>query len=500
MTKKATSGGLKRIRQVAGLIAGVAGFLWLLMFPPEGLNIQASRLAAVVLLVVVFWVTEAMPSPMAAALGTVISAFLNVAPWGHIFSAFIDPVILLFVGSFLLARALEAHQVDQRLARAVLTHPWVGGSAYRVLAALGLTAWCLAMWLSITAAVALLLPVALALARSLSRHQPQSAKAEVNFGEGLLLWLVYAASAGAMATPIGTPPNLIGLAFIRDILGREINFIEWMAVGLPVALVLLIVRYGIVLWLFAPRDFRLDQKWPMAAPALPPWTGQARMSVLAFGVALCLWVGPGAAGLVFGHDHLFFAAARKVLAPGYAAMAAALLLFLPVAGAPRQPALPWREALRIDWGTILLFGCGLSLGRLMFSTGLSGVAGRAILALVSDNHAAVLAAVTIMTVTALSEIASNTAAAAMALPVVLSFLPARSAFALPIAMAATFAASLGFLLPVSTPGNAMVRAAGSVSSGAMIRAGLLVDAAGMLVVWAASLWLVPMVMNAAWRN
>jgi sodium-dependent dicarboxylate transporter 2/3/5 len=278
----------------------------------------------------------------------------------------------------------------------LLAHPWVGGGSHRMLWALGLTAWLLAMWIGITACVAMLFPVALAIAPPPSRHLT-----------ALLLFLVYAASAGAMATPVGTPPNLIGLALIEELHGVRLGFVRWMAFGLPTALILLVLRYGLVLLIVHPRPpecARSLDELRAARRALGPWTPGARATLAAFGMAIALWVGPGLLDLALGPDHPVAQLVSDRLPPGIAALLAVGPLFaLPAGRSHRQPALRWKDAARIDWGTVVLFGGGMALGRLIFETGLAGAVGAGLLGSVRDGHPALLLGAAAFLAMALSE-------------------------------------------------------------------------------------------------
>src|SRR3989338_1067334 len=194
-------------RRTAGLALGPAVALLLWWLPLPGLSATAHRLAGVVALVVIYWITEAIPLPVTALLGAALAVIVGIAPAKQVLAAFGDPVIFLFIGSFMLARAMQVHGLDRRIAYTLLAHPWVGGSTDRTLWALGLTACLLSMWMSNTACVAMLFPVALAIART---------TADSRYATGLMLMLAYAASVGGIATPVGTPPNLIGIALIQQ--------------------------------------------------------------------------------------------------------------------------------------------------------------------------------------------------------------------------------------------------------------------------------------------
>jgi len=347
-------GLFERGRGTVGLFVGPLAGVALLALPLPGLTPEAHRLAAVVLFVVIFWLTEAIPIPATALLGAALTVVLGIAPAGKVLSAFGDQVIFLFIGSFMLARAMQVHGLDRRFAYSLLAHPWVGASTYRTLWTLGLAACLLSMWMSNTACVAMLFPVALAIARTTGESvqaDPGEAEApRLRYTTGLLLMLAYAASVGGMATPVGTPPNLIGIALIEQALGVRIAFLQWMLFGVPVALVLLGATYGVLVLLFHPetgvvagqRD-RIQE----AYRTLGPVSAGERNSLLAFGAAVVLWVGPGLLGLALGADTPLPKLLETRLPEGIVALLAASLLFLlPVDWRARRFTLTWSEAVR----------------------------------------------------------------------------------------------------------------------------------------------------------
>ena len=488
------------MRQKVGFFTGFLLALLVWTLPSGALTPQAHRLAAITTLVVIYWITEPIPIPVAGLLGVTLAILLGVAPADQVLAAFGDPIVFLFIGSFMLAKAMQVHGVDRRIAYALLAHPWVGGSTYRTLWAMGLVAWLLAMWTSITACAAMLFPVALAVGKATGEALASSGKGagqEVarRYTTSLLLMLTYAASAGALATPVGTPPNLIGIGFIRDQLGISIGFLQWMIFGLPLAVLMLVTRYALVLLLFPPSIREVPgQLESMRAlqKGLGPWTAGQSNSLLAFGTAIVLWITPGLVSLVSGPTDPVVKILNDRFVPGVVALLAAALLFLlPIDWKRRNFTLEWEEAAQIDWGTVLLFGSGIALGRMMLDTGLAAVVGRGLLGITGTSHSAAMIGVAIVVALIVSELASNTAAT-MVIPVMLSLVSGNQTLGLSIALGTTFGVSLGFMLPVSTPANAIVYGSGAIRMWDMVKAGAVVDLVGVLLIWAFSFWVVPL--------
>ena len=491
-------------RATAGMVVGPLLLIVLLVIPFPGLSTEAHRLAAVVALIITFWITEAIPLPATALLGMVLIVAFGVAPAEEVLTAFGDQVIFLFIGSFMLARAMQVHGLDLRIAYTLLAHPWVGGSTYRTVWAMGLTGWLLSMWISNTATVAMLFPVALAIARSTMDTIQQQGIAETEgaqrkYTTGLLLMLAYGSSVGGIATPVGSPPNLIGIALIDEGMGTRIQFVQWMGFGLPVAIILLGVIFGIMMVLFRPPVRSVPGQLAMMRERheqLGSWTPGQRNALIAFGTAVVLWVVPGIVSIVYGPDADITVTVQQRVPEGIAALAAASLLFLlPVNFKAREFTLAWPQAVRIDWGTVLLFGGGIAIGRMLFVTGLASEMGDQIVAALGADTPGIITAAAAGAASLISEASSNTASVNVVVPVMLAVAENVGVDGLVVAIGATLGSSMGFMLPVSTPPNAIVYGSGEVRITDMIRAGLLLDIIGVVVVWAVALWWVPVVLD-----
>lgn len=484
-----------RMRAPLGFMLAPILALALLLLPMPHLSTEAHRLAAIAAFVIVMWISEAIPLPITALLGPVLAIAAGVAPASNVLASFGDPVIFLFLGSFLLARAMEIHGVDRRLASALLAHPWVGASTVRMLWAMGLATGFLSMWISNTACVAMLYPVVMAVART---TEDQLGRRAPHLVTAYLLMLAYSASVGGIATPVGTPPNLIGKALIEENTGVRIGFLQWMLIGVPLSLACFGALFAI-LRVLHPPEARVIPGLIESMREIAGTRGRLRSgernALLCFGIAVVLWIGPGILTALMGDAHPISKLLAQRLPEGVAAIFAASLLFiLPVNWEERRFTLDWKEATRIDWGTILLFGGGIALGRMSFETGLAESIGRGLSALMGVSSEASLAAASVGTGVLVSELSSNTASANMVVPVMISMAKAIAARADAIGLAATLGSSLGFALPISTPPNAIVYGSGRIMITDMIRAGLLLDVAGAIFVWAAAVWLVPLVL------
>ena len=469
-------------RYRVGAVLAPLVFVLLLALPLEGLSPPAHRLAAVLAAVVVLWVTEALPLPVTALLGASLCVVLGVAPAREVFAPFADPLMFLFIGAFILARAIFLHGLDRRFAYAVLSLPWVGARPSRILLAFGAVTAFISWWISNTATTAMMFGIGLSILAAL-RAPGAGATIDPRYGTGLMLMTSFAASIGGLATPVGTPPNLIGLGFIRSLVGVEISFLKWMMIGVPAVVILFTFLY---LYLNAVAPAGVTK---LAAGAeliqrerkrLGPWTRGQRSVALAFGITIALWVIPGVVALVAGERSAAYQSLTRTLPEGVAALLGALLLFVLPGNAGR--AISWEDAVQIDWGVVLLYGGGFALGVLSFQTGLAEAMGRGLTSLlpIQGSFGMLVAAVVVAVV--LSETTSNTASANMVVPVVIAVAGSVGLDPLEPALGATMAASLGFMLPVSTPCNAIVYGSGLIPLGRMIRYGLALDLAGIVVI------------------
>lgn len=471
------------MRTRIGAVVAPSVFFLLLALPLDGLTTPAHRLAAVLGAVVVLWVTEALPLPVTALLGAALCVVLGVAPAREVFAPFADPLMFLFIGAFILSRAIFLHGLDQRVAYAVLSLPWVGARPSRILLAFGVVTAAISGWISNTATTAMMFGIGLSILSAL-RGAEGAGKLDPRYATGLMLMTSFAASIGGLATPVGTPPNVIGIGFIRSQIGVEIPFFSWMLIGVPIVLVLfgfLFVYLNAVSPAGAREIASGGQLIRQQRAQLGAWSTGQRSVAVAFGTTVVLWVVPGVVALAAGEHSSAYQWLLRNVPEGVAALLGALLLFI-LPGQKDKTAITWDEAVQIDWGVVLLYGGGFALGVLSFQTGLAEAMGKGLTSMLPIHGSFGMLVASVIVAVVLSETTSNTAAANMVVPVVISIAHAARLDPLEPALAATMAASLGFMLPVSTPCNAIVYGSGLIPLGRMIRHGLVLDVAGILVI------------------
>jgi sodium-dependent dicarboxylate transporter 2/3/5 len=470
---------LERTLARVGLIAGPVVALAIVLLGDGGIATlyQAAELPrgssppvlpALMLLCVIWWITEAVPAAVVALVAVTGAVLTGLATPKEAFGALGTPLLFLFYGSFFVAEAMKVHGLGDRLARAMTA---IAGTRRGLLATVALTAFVLSLLMSNSAATAILLPLVLPLA---------AASGDARFGAALVLGVAWGASVGGIGTPVGTPPNLIGLAAMRD-RGLDLSFVEWMAVGIPLGLVMLA---GMLLVLAALLGVK---NAPIARPERRAvgWAPGERSVLIAVVIAMVGWFLPTILDLAAPGARVTHWVAGHLTEEIVALIAGCSLFVLPggPAGRPRaRPALIWEEAARIDWGVIFLFAGGILLGDLAGKNGLSGEWGRALVELTGASTTWTITALCTAIAIALSELTSNTATATLMAPLAGSLAVAAGAAPMPAILGTTIGCSFGFMLPISTGPNAMAYGTGKVTVRQMVRAGIVFDLVGFVLI------------------
>lgn len=471
-------------RQTIGLFFGPLIFLILYISPLSSLSEKGHILAAILGLVISYWIFEAIPIPVTAMLGAVLCVIFGVAPAKEVLAPFADPIVFLFIGSFFIARAMSLHKLDRRFALGIFSIAWMGNSPQRLLTACGGIVALLSMWISNTAATAIMLPICIGIIRSM----PGLSTASPNrYSTGLMLMIAYGASVGGIATPVGSPPNLIAIGMIESLAGYRITFFQWMALGIPLLIIMFVTLNLLLKFLHSSPDNALSSPAefiPDIGNGPGPWSRGEVYTMVSFCAAVVLWIFPGLIAAVWGAESTTYESIKGVLNEGAVALLAAVILFaVPINLEKRIFTLTWEQAVKIDWGTIILFGGGLSLGKLMFDTGLARVIGTGLIELSGVDTLWSITALSILIGILISETTSNTASASMVIPVMIAISQAAGVSAIPPALGACLGASFGFMLPVATPPNAIVYGSGMVPILSMVKAGIIFDILGFIIIW-----------------
>jgi sodium-dependent dicarboxylate transporter 2/3/5 len=465
---------------MVGLLGGASAFALMVALPaPTGLDPSGWRVAALAVLMAVWWMTEALPVAATALLPIAALPALGVTAISTATAPYAHPLVFLFLGGFLIALAVQRWGLHRRIALGVLR--LAGSRQDRLVGAFMVACAFLSMWVSNTATTIMMLPIALSVVGALGSEDSP-------FPVALLLALAYAASIGGLGTLVGSPPNALLAGFVEQTYGLTIGFGQWMLVGIPVVVVMLVLTWVLLTrWLLPVGHDEVAgarEHFGALAEELGPMSRGEWLVAAVFTAAALLWVG----------RPLF----EGLLPPGTVsdtgiAMACAIALFvIPVDPSRGEFLLDWSSAEHLPWGVLLLFGGGLSLAGAIASTGLAQWLGAALDVLGGWPTVALVAGVGTLVIF-LTELTSNTATTAAFLPVVAALATALGVPPMVLLVPAAIAASCAFMMPVATPPNAIVYGSGHLTIAQMMRAGLWLNVVGVVAVTALACTLVPLV-------
>lgn len=467
-----------------GLVAGPLCLAATLLLPaPPEMPQPAWITAGLALWMAVWWSTEAVPVPVTGLLPLLAMPMTGLAGIKTAAAAYAHPLIFLFLGGFLIALAIQKHELHRRIAYLVILR--VGTRPQALVAGFLMASGVLSMWVSNTATAMMMMPIALSVVGAAAHGGGDNDGGDVArthesvFTPALLLAVAYGASIGGMGTLIGTPPNALLAAFARDEFGISIGFAAWMAVGVPVALLLgLCAWVCLTRWAFPVHRLRatISRAAILEASALlGPLRTPERRVIAVFTLTAGLWLArplfadlPGLSGL--SDENI--------------AILGGILLFLIPAGgaaASREKLLRWADTATLPFGTLILFGGGLSLAQGIEQSGLAAWIGGA-LEVFAGLPGLWLVAIVAAVVVFLTEMTSNTATTAAFLPVMGALAVVAGEPPLMLMVPAALAASGAFMLPVATPPNAIVYGSGRVEIAAMLRAGFRLNLMTIVVV------------------
>lgn len=470
-------------RPVVGFWAGLLVFAAFLFAPaPENMPLPAHRTAAVTLLMVTWWISEALPIAVTALLPLALFPLLGVQSAAQTAAPYADHNIFLFFGGFCIALAMEKWNLHRRMALHVIA--LVGYRPRQLILGFMVATAAISMWVSNSATAMMMMPIGLAVVQHLTHSKEASP-----FGGALMLAVAYGASIGGMGTLIGTPPNLVFAGQIGMLFpdAPAFGFMRWMMMALPLVLVFLPLA-----WLYLA--FVIYKPMPMTSESrdvirqgiseMGPLSPEERLTLMVF-VATCLaWITrqdiPIGRIVLPGWTSLLESPAY--VQDSTIAMTAALMLFLlPVDFKKRRFVLDWPSLSGMPWGILLLFGGGFSLAEAFVGSGLASWIGGLFLQFNGVSTMGLMLGTCLLTM-AITEMTSNTATATMILPVVASAAISMGLHPFTLMIPAALSASCAFMLPVSTPPNAIVFGSGQLSIPQMAKSGLTLNLIAALLI------------------
>lgn len=446
--------------RLAGFVIAPIIFTLILSLPIEELAFEAKLVLGLAAWMAIWWGTEAIPFYVTASIPFFVFPILGVAEIDKVLTAYGDKLVFLLMGGFLVAKTIEKVNLHKRFA--LNTLKVVGTKPKNIVFGFIIVTGCLSAWITNTATTLLILPIAIAVVSQVDVEQKK------RFATCLILSIAYAASLGGMATLIGTTPNALFASLSESLVNVEVIFFDWMLVGVPLSAVSLLV-----LWLYMTTSAKLNNKKPVLKnkniiteelKKLGNWSKNEKIVLIVFAATAVAWVTRG----LFWKDLAPFVGDHVVVL-----VAVAALLLLP-SGFKRERLLDLKTASTIPWGVLILIGGGLALASGFTATGLdTWIADKMLFIGDLDFFLIVLIVVTITMLT--SELMSNTAVAALLLPIMAVLGSATELDPILFMAPVAFATSYGFMMPVGTPPNAIAIGSGHVSIRQMVRYGLPFD-------------------------
>jgi solute carrier family 13 (sodium-dependent dicarboxylate transporter), member 2/3/5 len=464
-------------------ISGFALFALMLFFNPMNLAPLGKNVTACAVLMVWLWVTEAMTMPVVALMPLVLFPLLGIADTAETAAPYANPVIFLFMGGFMIGLAIEKWDLHRRIALTVVKR--TGTSGNRIILGFILSTGFLSMWLSNTATTMMMYPIAMSVIQVLEGKQDNHRSR--NMAICLLMSIAYASNFGGIATIIGTPPNVAYTAFLKKQYGYSFQFVEWMAIGLPIALLLMFSLYLVMTKVLYRRqpvhddtakqviDHELKQLGKMSVPE--------KRVLAVFLLTAGLWI----------FKDLINAAFHTRFDDNLIAILGALLMFIIPSGDQKgigRQLLDWTDTSKMAWGILLLFGAGISLANQLEKAGIISSLGQWMAQSAGTNIFLLILVITTVSIF-ISELLSNVAQVIVFAPVVSGMADAMHIDPLLLATPMVFAASCASMMPMGTPPNAIVFASGRLKLADMVKTGLVMNLISIVLITLFCYYLLP---------
>jgi len=463
----------KTLRPVTVLAGAVLGAGVIMAPVPEGVSVEAWKVLGIALCMAFWWLTEALPVPVTALMPLIAFPILGVFNFKTAATPYAHPLIFLFMGGFIIAKAIETWNLHRRIALLIVQA--FGTRPDYLIAGFMLATASLSMWVSNTATTVMMLPIAVSIIGVL--NEKEAPDVATNTATALLLGIAYSASIGGAGTLVGTPPNALLAAFAQDRLGVEIGFAEWMTIGLPVVFIMLPLAWLLLTRVTCPVARRpipgANEIIKTELQDLGKMSVEEKRVAAVFALTAISWVfRPLISNVVPGIG---------LTDSGIALIGALSLFIIPSNQNDGSCLMTWPKAVTLPWGVLLLFGGGLSLAGAISKSGLADIIGGSLTGLEGFPVVVLIGAVAVLIVF-LTEITSNTATTAVFLPIVATVAASTGIAPLELLVPVALAASCAFMMPVATPPNAIVFASERLTVGQMARAGFLLNIIAIAVI------------------
>ncbi|MGZ5246410.1 MAG: SLC13 family permease [Flavitalea sp.] len=461
--------------KLIGWFAGPLLFLVILILDPFPSNKHAAETLAIGALLITWWITEVVPMPVVALLPLILFPLFGISPIKTVAASYGDPAIFLFLGGFMIGLAIEKWNLHKRIALTIVRY--TGTSGDRIILGFILATGLLSMWLSNTATTMMMYPIAVSVISVVGTNRKEHGNVH-NFSLCILLSIAYASNFGGVATIIGTPPNVAFAAYISEKYNYSIGFAEWMKIGLPVAVILLLSLYFVLTkWLY-PSGLKKDELTSthirQELESLGPMSRAEKRVLYVFLLTASMWILKdliNAIGVIKLDDTMI-------------ALIGASLLFMIPSGMGKdadQQILFWSDTSRVAWGILLLFGGGIALAAALEKAGLIQMLGTWIAGYAGANMLLLIFIITIVSLF-ISEVMSNIAQVIVFAPVIGGISDALGISPLVLGIPMTLAASCASMLPMGTPPNAIIFASGQVPMRSMLKAGFVMNLIAVVLI------------------
>ncbi|WP_085518118.1 SLC13 family permease [Marivirga sericea] len=448
-------------------------------FPETGWDVFS-----IALWMIIWWVFEAIPIFATALLPMILLPTTGVFKLSDATAPYASPIIFLFMGGFMLALAMEKHQLHRRIALNLIK--LTGTNANGIILGFMLATAVLSMWISNTATAVMMLPIALSVVKLLEAHE-NSFSGFNRFKTALFLSIAYAANVGGMATIIGTPPNVVLVGVVKNILGKDISFASWLIIGVPTVIVMLILIYQILTKVLFRHGITKIEKAELfisqELKQLGRWSTEEKAVAIIFGITAFCWVAKSQINSLLG---------MELFNDTVTAMTGGLATFLVPLNKSGKMLMNWEDMKNLPWGILILFGGGMALAKAMETAGFVDMIGQTI-----SQYQNIPLWLLLLILTALAlfltEVMSNVALTTIAIPMVLSIANGLDIEPLLLAIPVAMASSCAFMMPISTPPNAIVFSSGYINIKQMVRAGILLNIVAIIVLVLAGFFLAPLV-------